>query len=99
MNLNKKQQADIVIDYALSCVNQEAEDLMLGKLADIQNRPSKSLTDWTPEEVKQLNQRVCAFIDRHGFKCDELTPSLRVLMNWYGQKEVEHWFYQQETAP
>lgn len=98
MNLNKKQQAAIVMDYALGCVNQEPEDQMLGRLADIHNRPSKTLSDWSMAEVKQLNRRVCAFIDRHDFKCDELTPLLRVLINWYGQKEVESWYYQWQTA-
>jgi hypothetical protein len=98
MNLNKKQQAAIVMDYALACVNQEAEDLMLGQLAGIQNRPSKSMADWTPAEVKQLNQRVCAFIKRHGFKCIELTPRLVVLAEWYGQKEVDHWFYEKGSS-
>jgi hypothetical protein len=99
MNLNKKQQEAIVMDYALTCVKQEPEDLMIGHLADIHDRPSKSLDAWTLEEAKQLNRRVYAFIERHGFKCSELTPLLRVLANWYGLKEVESWFYKQtETA-
>ena len=99
MNLNKKQQADIVMVYALGCVNQEPEDQMLGQLADMQNRPSKSLSDWTSAEATQLNRRVCAFIDRYGFKCDELKPRLRILINWYGEEETLRWFHtQQETA-
>lgn len=92
MNLNKKQQRAIVMDYALGCVHQEPEDQMLGRLSDTHNRPTKSLSDWTLAEVKQLNRKVKAFIQRHDFKCEELEPLLAIHVRWYGEDQIMKWY-------
>lgn len=97
MNLTKKQQRAIVMDYALACANQTPEDQMLGRLMGTLDRPGRNLQDWSMAEVKQLNRKVKAFIERHDFKCEELTPALAIHVRWYGEEQVMKW-YDPETV-
>ena len=95
MNLNKKQQTDLLKDLAWNILHADPQTRFMYQLSG-KSRPYQGIT---AEECQWLQQQIAAFIDKHGFKVDGFHNGYWIVKQVYSLTDLQvyEWYEQRQA--